>query len=127
MAMTSTWEIFPANLDVTANFYVSVLGFQILRDERSSEFPYLALRRDEVVIGASPRSTPMNLADRRPPVGVELGLEVDDLDATYAAVQDAGWPIEVDVVDRPWGIRDFRMLDPDGYYLCVKEHESSDR
>jgi lactoylglutathione lyase len=31
----------------------------------------------------------------------------------------AGWPITEDLRDRPWGLRDFRVLDPAGYYLRI--------
>jgi uncharacterized glyoxalase superfamily protein PhnB len=53
---------------------------------------------------------------RRPPAGVELVLEVDDLQAERRRVAAAGWPVTEDVTLRPWGLRDFRLLDPDGYY-----------
>jgi len=55
MAATLRCEIFPADLDATVGFYVSVLGFELVRDER----------------------------------------------------------------DRPWGLRDFRLLDPSGYYWRI--------
>jgi hypothetical protein len=31
----------------------------------------------------------------------------------------AGWPLEEDLQDRPWGLTDFRILDPGGYYLRI--------
>jgi len=34
MAATLRCEIFPADLDATVGFYVSVLGFELVRDER---------------------------------------------------------------------------------------------
>ena len=51
--------------------------------------------------------------------GVELVLEVDDLDEEHARVTAAGWPLAEDLADRPWGLRDFRLLDPSGYYWRV--------
>jgi hypothetical protein len=35
----------------------------------------------------------------------------------------AGWPITEDLRDRPWGLRDFRVLDPAGYYLRITDRE----
>lgn len=52
-------------------------------------------------------------------MGVELVLEVDDLDRDRARVLAAGWPVVEDVQLRPWGLRDFRLVDPDGYYWRV--------
>jgi lactoylglutathione lyase len=55
-------------------------------------------------------------------VGVEIQIEVDDVDTLYAlAVATApalGGGIEP-IADRSWGLRDFRIIDPDGYYLCL--------
>lgn len=52
-------------------------------------------------------------------MGVELVLEVEDLDSERARVGSAGWPVVEDVRMRPWGLRDLRLLDPDGYYWRV--------
>jgi hypothetical protein len=47
------------------------------------------------------------------------------LDKTYAAaVKQKGWPISTGIVRRPWGVRDFRVLSPDGYYLRFTEGPS---
>jgi uncharacterized glyoxalase superfamily protein PhnB len=60
-------------------------------------------------------------AARLPPAGVELVLEVDDVVAERDQVTAAGWPITEDLHDRPWGLRDFRVLDPAGYYLRITD------
>ena len=112
-------ELFPADLDATVAFYVGVLRFTVDRDERTASHPYLLLRRGDAVIGAAARSKIMNHVERRPPTGVELVLEVEDVNAERARVEQAGWPVAEDLTDRPWGLRDFRLLDPDGYYLRI--------
>lgn len=48
--------------------------------------------------------------------GVELVLMVDDIDAYYDKVKDIAnvfEPLQL----RPWKLRDFRCVDPAGYYL----------
>jgi lactoylglutathione lyase len=119
MAATVRCEIFPADLDVTADFYVNVLGFRVSGDERDSDAPYLKLERDQIRLGAAQRSRPSERGARRPPVGVELVLEVDDLTVERERVASAGWPVTDEVATRPWGLRDFRLLDPDGYYWRI--------
>lgn len=121
--MTARWEIFPDDLNVTADFYVHVLGFEIVKDERSAEQPYLSVRRDQVQIGAAARPAESDRDRRRPPLGVELVLEVDDLTAERERVLAYGWPLDEDVTDRPWGLSDFRILDPSGYYLRISTRE----
>lgn len=119
------FEIFPPDLDATADFYCRVLDFQIADDRRTAPEPYLALQRDTVRVGASTRPEVDQRVHRRPPTGVELVLEVDDLDAELNRVRASGWPIEEDVQLRPWGRRDFRILDPSGYYLRVTARTAS--
>jgi len=116
MPATVRCEIFPADLDATAAFYVDVLAFEIVRDERGAPAPYLALRRGDVQLGAAQLAAVEDRDQRRPPVGVELVLEVDALEADRARVAAAGWPVEEDITPRPWGLRDFRLLDQEGWH-----------
>lgn len=112
-------EIFPSDLDATVDFYVQILAFRVIRDERAAEHPYVALERGEVRLGAAARAEPEDRDQRRPPTGVELVLEVDDLDADRRRVAQNEWAIEEDVTHRPWGLSDFRLLDPSGYYWRI--------
>ena len=121
MGLTLRFEIFPADLNATADFYVRVLGCQVVRDERHAGPGYLALQRDAVLVGASRRVDVIDKQGRRPPVGVELVLEADDVDEERARVVASGWSLAEDIVERPWGLRDFRLLDPSGYYLRVTQ------
>lgn len=115
--MTLRCEIFPADLDVTIDFYQRALGFQLTDDRRDED--YISLRRGAVQIGAVRSAPPAAQATRQPPAGLELVLEVDDVDAEHDRVVAAGWPLDADVGERDWGLRDFRILDPDGYYLRI--------
>ena len=54
-------------------------------------------------------------------MGVEIGLVVADLDKSFAAAKKQGWQVSAGIGMRPWGVRDFRMLSPDGYYLRFTE------
>jgi catechol 2,3-dioxygenase-like lactoylglutathione lyase family enzyme len=117
-------EVFSADLGATADFYVRVLGFRLVRDDRAASSPYLALARDDVQLGVAGRAEVADRAARRPPAGAELVLEVDDLEGERARVADAGWPVLEEVTRRPWGLRDFRLLDPDGWYLRITDRAS---
>ena len=116
MPVSLRLEIFPADLNATVRFYVDLLGFAVVEDRRTDQLPYLALQRDAVRIGVVPMPG-ANPAHRHPPTGVEIVLEVDYLHAERDRIKLAGWPIEEDIMRRPWGLQDFRVLDPDGYYL----------
>lgn len=111
-------EIFTDDLDSVVDFYTGVLRFRLQRDERGGRWPYVALERGWIRIGAAHRDDPVDLALRRPPTGTEIVLEVSDIRAERDRVA-AKWPLEEDLVDRPWGLLDFRVLDPAGYYLRI--------
>ena len=49
-------------------------------------------------------------------------LETDDLDGLYDSLRQAGIEPKGPPVSRPWGDRDFEVIDPDGFVL---EFESS--
>jgi predicted enzyme related to lactoylglutathione lyase len=112
-------EIFPADLDRAVDFYLGVLAFELLRDERPRRSPYVYMRRGRVRIGAVAGAATVPDGARRPPIGVELVLEVGDLDAERARIVACGWPLDDDITEQPWGLRDFRLLDPDGYYWRI--------
>jgi lactoylglutathione lyase len=109
-------EIFPSDLDATVRFYTEVLGFVLVHDDRSAASPYVVLQFEQLRLGAARRSEVPDVEGRRPPTGVELVLECDDLQAARDRVLRCGWPIETDLVAQPWGLLDFRVLDPSGYY-----------
>jgi lactoylglutathione lyase len=119
--MTARFEIFPDDLDVTVDFYARVLGFRLTTDRRSEPSAYVSLQRGSVRIGAARREVPDARAVRLPPAGVELVLEVDDVGAERDRVVAAGWPLDEDLQSRPWGLTDFRILDPAGYYLRITD------
>jgi lactoylglutathione lyase len=114
-------EIFPADLNATVRFYVDLLGFSIVEDRRTDQLPYISLARDGFRLGAV--AVPGGFAaHRHPPTGEEIVVEVDYLHAERDRIARAGWPIEEDITLRPWGLKDFRILDPDGYYLRFTTH-----
>jgi uncharacterized glyoxalase superfamily protein PhnB len=59
-----------------------------------------------------------NPKDTKRGYGVELVIMVDDVDSYYKSL-----PITTKVVeklaDKPWGLRDFRIEDPFGYYIRI--------
>jgi lactoylglutathione lyase len=117
--MTLRFEIFPSDLDAVVEFYTRVLRFSVTKDQRAEPSAYVSMQRGAVTVGAARRTVPDDRAARLPPAGVELVLEVDDVVGERDRVAAAGWPLEQDLQNRPWGLADFRILDPEGYYLRI--------
>jgi lactoylglutathione lyase len=116
--MTLRVELFPADVDAFVDFYTRVLRFELDADRRPG---YAAVVRGATRIGAAKASEHVDPDVRAVPRGTELVLEVDDLESEQAAVVAADWPMASDIEEQPWGLRDFRLFDPDGYYLRITE------
>lgn len=121
--MTLWLELFVSDLEKSADFYTRVLGFQ--RMESAAD--YIPVRCGSVVIGLGPASklpkphffNPELMTARRG-LGTEIVLEVDDVQSCFDQVKKSGYKkILSSPQVRPWGARDFRLADPDGYYLRI--------
>ncbi len=60
--------------------------------------------------------------DRTGPVTPDISVEVDDVDAAYAAVRDSGAEIVHPLQDEEWGVRRFFVRDPNGQVVNVLSH-----
>jgi lactoylglutathione lyase len=118
-------ELFVSDVQSSARFYCSVLGFEVMAAEPSGSGDYLAVRRGQATIGLGradrlPADHPAARVDGTAPGrGVELVLEVADVDAVYEHARTV-WPMSTSELGRrPWGLRDFRVTDPDGFYVRI--------
>ncbi len=116
-------ELFPRDLDRALAFYVDVLGFELVQDDRGLANPYAAVRRDAVRIGLL--ASPNAIGDRRPPLGVEIVIEVDDVAAERERVAASGVGLVDDLQRRAWRLTDFRLLDPDGHFLRITDRAAA--
>lgn len=122
-------ELFVKQPLVTVTFYERLLGFKL---ERQGD-GYWSLRNGTVAmgVGAAESLAPghhfvrPSAAGSARGVGVELVLELSSAEAVDSLyerirpdVEAAGGRVE-SVSDRTWGLRDFRVIDPDGYYIRV--------
>lgn len=114
------FELFVSQPEEALRFYRD-LGFQVA--QRKSD-GYTTLRSGSTVIALSPIPwwLPLRWLGflRHPPLGTEIVLYTGQLEALRGGLEAAGWepgPIRL----QPWGDRDFRVTDPEGYYVRVSE------
>ena len=120
--MSLRLELFVQDMDATIDFYSRVLGFDLVRKDPGN---YASLRCGRVLFGIGPVSKlpekggyfARGISDLRRGLGVEIVLEVDDVVGWRDRVLASGYPILEPLQERPWGLTDFRIADPDGYYL----------
>ncbi|MGG2106855.1 VOC family protein [Lysinibacillus pakistanensis] len=55
--------------------------------------------------------------------GVEVVILLDNIEQTYQRVLDKHYPVESSLVLQSWGMKDFRIIDPDGYYLRLTSYK----
>jgi len=111
-------EFFPADLDVSIAFYER-LGFALVV-RKATDPPYASMRFGHVRLGLC-RAPAVDPALRAVPRGAEIVVEVDDIDKLYDDVRRSGIERLESLSTRAWGLRDFRLTDPDGYYLRFTE------
>ena len=117
-------ELFVEDMEASIAFYTRVLAFDLTRHEPGD---YASLRRGDVVLGLGPVAKlpeeggyfGRDISAWRRGLGVEIVLEVDEVQEWSDRVAKTGHPILEPLQDRYWGLRDFRVSDPDGYYLRV--------
>jgi len=121
-AMSLKLELFVGDMEKSRDFYTRVLDFEIERQEPNG---YTALRNGRAQLALNVRSNPGGdhpiraEGHERPGRGVEIVLEVGDVEASCARVQAAGWPLSGPLKKQSWGQVDFRVGDPDGYNLRI--------
>lgn len=116
----SKFELFVTNPGDSIRFY-EVLGFTVAHAKPDG---YSTLRSGGTVVAVSPVPwwLPLRLVGflRSPPIGTEIVFYTTRLQQLHEALVGAGHspgPIAL----QPWGDRDFRITDPDGYYVRVSE------
>jgi lactoylglutathione lyase len=123
------FEVFPADLERCITFYTRVLCFTLV--QRKDGYAYF--QRDSIFIGADQSNFELgdlqraDRSSRKPPTGVEIVIEVDDLVAERNRVVEEGWTLDADIKLQEWGLKDFRIMDPDGFYLRITQHILKDQ
>lgn len=131
MFMMSTPLLIPeldvSDLDRSLAVYVNVLGFMLHTSRPEERFAYLVLDGVHLMLeeasgpGRRFRAAPLDYPFGR---GMNLQIEVVDVDTLYANVRRAGLTVLIDLEERWYqqggieiGNRQFVMADPDGYLL----------
>ncbi|MEK8128538.1 VOC family protein [Paenibacillus filicis] len=106
--------------DVAAakTFYQDVLGLEVLMDHG-----WIATYGSAGTMQVQLSVASQGGSGTRVP---DLSIEVDDVDAAYMRMKEAGISIEYGPVDEPWGVRRFYVRDPFGKLVNILAHRSPD-
>lgn len=103
----------------SVHFYQEVLSMAYVTGWEGAEGPGIILQAGDgrtVELFGPP---PGQHHDDRLARGVELALQVDDVDAWHGRLKEAGVTIARGLVDNPWGDRSFGIDDPDGVRIWL--------
>ena len=113
------------DVEASVRIYTEKLGFELVRLEREAisgreraTFAIVGVGNAVMMLaherfyvrGGEGRVTPRG-------VGIDTRIMVDDVDAMYRRATDNDITIVHDIGDRPYGLRDFIIRDPDGFRL----------
>ncbi len=113
------------NLDTSTQFYIDKLGFEELyRDNFGGGF--VQFRRDECDIFLARKDSEVDLRNIRARAperadfasyDLHIACQAGTIDALWHEYRDSGVQMGSGPEDRPYGVRDFGIHDPDGYSI----------
>jgi len=105
-------ELPAANLQAALAYYEQKLGFRVAMQMPDGR--YSIVERDDVAIHLF-----QDGVEKHPPTGVHIFTS--DIEALYAEFLQSGARLTQAITRKPWGNRDFRVLDDSGNELKFTE------
>ncbi len=109
--------------------FYSALGFRVVREDvAEGKAAYLVMERQGAILCFWPGNNAVHdhpyfqtfPPDTPPGYRVEIVIAVKDLDALYLRAQQME-AVDTAIKEKPWGVRDFRIIDPNGIYIRFSE------
>ena len=127
-------ELYCRDLKASLQFYVHLVGFNVLWERKPEKFAYLDLNGAQIMLeensfdSTSERTWWTGQAEVPLGRGVNFEITVTDVKAIYIRLNSAEWPIFRQIEDKYYqtgdvqsGNRQFLVQDPDGYLLRFAE------
>lgn len=107
-------NVYSENLSEAKLFYQDILGLSLLMDHGWIATYGCDQEMTVQISFASHGGSGTPLPD--------LSIEAYDVDAAYNRLKEAGFLIEYDLVNEPWGVRRFYVRDPFGKLVNILAH-----
>ncbi len=124
-------ELHVPDFEKVKEFYRK-LGFEVVWERKPEGFKgYLVIKRGNNILcfwGGNENILEHEYFSQFPNdskrgYGVELVMMVEDVDSYYEEVKQFAKVVE-ELKLKPWGLRDFRIEDPFGFYLRITNHHN---
>jgi len=98
------------DLEASIAFYRDVIGFEVRNATEDGSFALLGKGLAEVA-----------LVQNDAPPAEQAYLYVRGIEALNERCREAGCEVARELVEHPWGLRDFVVRDPDGHLIGIGE------
>ena len=102
-------EVFARDIEASKRFYQQ-LGFELHEDR--GDFVVFTWEEHQFYLDARPDQPPATTQPQ-----ANMRIMVPNVDDYWQRVQDLGTPVISPIQNRGYGLRDFTVLDPDGFGL----------
>ena len=108
------------DLEKSVAWYRDVVGFvEDNRFERDGKLRSVAMKAGDIRFMLNQDDGAKGW-DRRKGEGFSfMFTTVQDIDSVAKRIKDHGGVLETEPADMPWGVRSFRLRDPDGYRFAI--------
>ena len=117
-ASALTASITVADLAKSMAWYRDAIGFEVTQQhEREGKLAAVSLQAGDVRILLNQDNGARGW-DRVKGEGISIQFTVrGDIDEVASQIKSSGWTLDSEPADMPWGVRMFRLKDPDGFKL----------
>ncbi|PLR75460.1 lactoylglutathione lyase [Bacillus sp. V3-13] len=118
-------ELFVEDLQKSIEFYEQILGLEFVDKSETGAM----IKQNDFALLLTPDSVlNKNHFLRKGGLhpkgkGVEFIIVTDDIDRLFKRVLEKKYPVESTLTLQSWGMKDFRIVDPDGYYLRLTSNK----
>jgi len=113
-ALTIASVIHVKDLNQSLPYYTDILGFST--DFRYGE--YIGLRYGDILLHLS---SSLNPGHKKEPGSGHVCIDCEEIDTYYEDLRSKGATISAPIDNRPYGLRDFAVDDPDGNTLVFAQ------
>lgn len=118
--IASTFVLAVNDLAMSRQFYIDKLGFT--EDLSVEGWSFLSRGACELRLGHCPEAIPMSKSQDHSWFAY---LHVQDASDLYQEMLDKGVDIWHELADKPWGMREFAIVTPDGHRIVFGEELST--
>jgi uncharacterized glyoxalase superfamily protein PhnB len=113
MKVIATRHVLAVNdLAASADYYINVLGFS--RNFAVDGWEFLSLDEFRVMLGECPDEVPAAETNNHSHFAHVL---VADVNSLFEEMRSRGATFTQEVADKPWGLREFAIVTPDGHRM----------